>query len=85
MLLKKRTLFSKIGAVSAHESKSSAAVPNFGRGFTADQASQQRNLEIMDLTNILWHEIFSEYLNNNAYICIQLGKFVVKLLICFAI
>ena len=33
LLLKKRTLFSKIGAVSAHESKSSAAVPNFGRGF----------------------------------------------------
>ena len=34
LLLKKRTLFSKIPAVSAHESKSSAAVPNFGRGFS---------------------------------------------------
>ena len=34
LLLKKRTLLSKIPAVSAHESKSSAAVPNFGRGFT---------------------------------------------------
>ena len=33
MLLKNRTLFSKIPAVSAHESKLSAAVPNFGRGF----------------------------------------------------
>ena len=33
MLLKKRTLLSKIPAVSAHKSKSSAAVPNFGRGF----------------------------------------------------
>ena len=37
MLLKKRTLFSKIPAVSAHESKSSTAVPNFGRGFKSDQ------------------------------------------------
>ena len=34
LLLKKRTLLSKIPAVSAHESKSSAAVPNFGRGFS---------------------------------------------------
>ena len=33
LLLKKRTLLSKIPAVSAHESKSSAAGPNFGRGF----------------------------------------------------
>ena len=37
LLLKKRTLFSKIPAVSAHESKSSAAVPNFGRGFNRHQ------------------------------------------------
>ena len=34
LLLKKRTLLSKIPAVSAHESKSSAAVLNFGRGFS---------------------------------------------------
>ena len=33
LLLEKRTLLSKIPAVSAHESKSSAAGPNFGRGF----------------------------------------------------
>ena len=33
LLVEKRTLLSKIPAVSAHESKSSAAGPNFGRGF----------------------------------------------------
>ena len=39
LLLKKRTLFSKIPAVSAHESKSSAAVPNFGRGFNLTETA----------------------------------------------
>ena len=38
MLLEKRTLFSKIPAVSALESKSSAAGPNFGRGFSSATA-----------------------------------------------
>ena len=44
LLLKKRTLFSKIPAVSAHESKSSAAVPNFGRGFISTKKQPEANL-----------------------------------------
>ena len=77
LLLKKRTLFSKIPAVSAHESKSSAAVPNFGRGFKFHRPwglhalskrtiNRRHNvfffkLQLLQITYILYHCKYSNF------------------------